>query len=366
MKRIQRRRFHRWSVVVGLLLSLVSCAGGPGGDGGGSGPPDWLTGQARDYPPERYLTGIGEGRQASTARDRARADLAKSFEVAIAETSSDLSEFRDEGSGRSSRQRISRDIRTRTFQVLEGVEIAELWFDPVGRRYHALAVLQRDRARRSLIAQIDPLDRQTADYLERADAADRLGRIAYLARAIELQRRRERLQRLLRVVDTSGRGRPARWSIEALTALLDTAFDGLRVERRVEACDEGDRAAVARALDSGLARAGVEVDPGADLVLVARLSLDPPVERQGWTWLRGRLELALASGGRTIGIHRWGLKQSAVEERVARRRLEDEIARVLGGSGLRPVLIDLLGRLVDDGEAAASPGETTAAGSACQ
>jgi hypothetical protein len=62
-------------VLIGLVLG-VSCAKAPVS-------PDWLTAEPADYPAARYLNGRGQGDAAGVARDRARTDLAKVFEVTV-------------------------------------------------------------------------------------------------------------------------------------------------------------------------------------------------------------------------------------------------------------------------------------------
>ncbi len=348
-------------LLIGLLSWLTACSTSPGRDD--DAPPDWLSGPSRDYPADRYLIGTGSGREPDSAKDRARADLAKAFEVAVDETMHDLSRVRLGAPGESERRiEVSREIDTRTHQVLEGVQIADLWFDPAHRRYHALAILRRAQARKALESRIEPLDEQTARYLEQAASShDRLQRIAYIARAFELQQRRHGLQRLLRVVDRSGRGRPARWSLPRLRAMLDQAFTTLSIKVDVQACQAEQRELIGRAVEAGLAATGITRAADASLVLHVRLSLDDPSRAQGWYWIRGRLGVSLESAGRTLGLHRWSIKQSAVELPVARQRAMDEIAGHLR-TGLRPVLIGFAIEAIGGGDAKAakSDGESTA------
>ena len=45
--------------------------------------PDWAGGVSEDYPAELYLLGVGAGPDRTMAEDRARAAIAKVFEVRI-------------------------------------------------------------------------------------------------------------------------------------------------------------------------------------------------------------------------------------------------------------------------------------------
>ena len=85
------------------------------------------------YPASQYLIGRGAAADLDDAKDRARADLAKAFEVGISAESSDLQTFErvtagNNGEGTSKGQlKISRNIQTRTDRVISGIEIADLW-----------------------------------------------------------------------------------------------------------------------------------------------------------------------------------------------------------------------------------------------
>ena len=55
--------------------------------------PDWINGASHKYPSEQYLIGRGQAATEEEARDRARADLAKIFEVSVAVESEDVQTF---------------------------------------------------------------------------------------------------------------------------------------------------------------------------------------------------------------------------------------------------------------------------------
>ena len=59
------------TLVLGLVLTACS-----------SNQPDWLNERSQQYPPERYLSAVGEADTRSTAEGRALANLAKIFAVA--------------------------------------------------------------------------------------------------------------------------------------------------------------------------------------------------------------------------------------------------------------------------------------------
>ncbi len=340
----------------GVLLLLLSACASDGDRSPAGARPSWVDEAYRVYPSSQYLVGTGEAATAALAKDRARADLAKVFSVAIDERGEDSTVVRQDADGQQRQMLIRREIRTQTKQVLEGVEIADVWFDPEQKQYHALAILRRARTRRVLTEQIAPLDRQTGVYLEQAEASrEVLARIAYLARALKLQRRRDALQRLLRVVDSSGRGIAVRWPLPAITAAIDDSFARLSVRPGARACDGSYQQGLEQALRGALAAAGMASDDAAGIDLLARLSLDDRVQRQGWYWLRGRLSLVLKdASGHVYGVRRWPLKQSATEVAMVERRIMDQIATILKRD-LRATVSDFaVSALAEGGRSASS------------
>src|SRR5687767_2572429 len=109
--------------VIALCVSLLpGCASNPHA-------PDWVNGTPAKYASAQYLSGRGQAASGEEARDRARADLAKTFEVNVSVESEDVQAFRS-GAGGQYEGRSARRIATRTDRVVEGMEIAETWQDP--------------------------------------------------------------------------------------------------------------------------------------------------------------------------------------------------------------------------------------------
>ena len=61
--------------MLAIAAALAGCASQP--------TPDWVAGDAREYPAHAYLVGRGQGPSGEEARDRARADLAKIFDAEV-------------------------------------------------------------------------------------------------------------------------------------------------------------------------------------------------------------------------------------------------------------------------------------------
>src|SRR5690606_36438917 len=91
----------RFAIV--LAVGLAGCASS-------AVTPDWVSGAAGKYPPSRYLVGRGEAEGGEEARDRARADLAKVFEVRVAVESEDEQAFRMDGTDDRYESRTARRV----------------------------------------------------------------------------------------------------------------------------------------------------------------------------------------------------------------------------------------------------------------
>lgn len=133
-------------VLFTLMLSLMSgCASKP------PAAPDWITGSSAGYISMHYLIGRGQASTQEEAKDRARADIAKIFQVAVVTSSDDVQKFKSSGTEAGQYEsQSSRHITTHTEQIVRGIQIAELWQDPATKNYHVLAVLPRLQTAASL------------------------------------------------------------------------------------------------------------------------------------------------------------------------------------------------------------------------
>ena len=314
-----------------LCLLAAACAGTPGGQGER---PDWIDGQSGKYPPELYLSGQGSAPTPQDAKDRARSELAKQFEVAVRERSQQAQTFSSQqGDGESSQsleQKVSRRLLTSTSRNLQGVQIPETWHDIANDRHHALAVLSRSRARHQFEQEIGALDDQSRQWLARAEAESvLLRRAAYVQQAIAAQQRRVVVQSSLQVVDASGRGSPPRVSLAELERSRAALLGRITLLSSASGEMAADLADLLSAASAG-AGFGVANSGAADFRLLARAMLDPVIEQDGWYWLRGTLQLDLRDdAGNDIGVRRWELKASSTSVERTRQRLLSDIDTLL-------------------------------------
>src|SRR5450631_2205508 len=102
--------------------------------------PDWIAGDSTQYKSAQYLIGRGQAATQEEAKDRARADSAKIFQVAVVASSDDVQKFKSAGAEAGQDQtQSSRNITTSTEQIVHGIQSAQLWQDPAMKNYHGLA-----------------------------------------------------------------------------------------------------------------------------------------------------------------------------------------------------------------------------------
>jgi len=309
------------------LLLLGGCASHPT-----SSQPDWVIGDSATYKSAQYLLGRGQGATQEDAKDRARADLAKIFQVAVVASSNDVQQFKSAGAaGGQYESQSSRSITTRTDQIIRGIQIAELWQDPSSKDFHALAVLPRLQTAASLREQVSQLDDATGNYITQSrNTNDLFLKIAAANRALESQLERDSLQKSLQVVDITGRGVEAQWNAATLKADLDTLLKRVRIASQVTADSTPGSADI---VAGALAQAGFMIETGQnpDFVLQARMNLNDMGFQEGWYWQRGSLEVTLteAANGRVRGTKRWDIKASGSDRETSIKRALNQADAIL-------------------------------------
>jgi hypothetical protein len=307
--------------VFALVLSLLSgCASQPS-------VPAWIAGEDARYQSGQYLIGRGQSTKLEEAKDRARADIAKTFQVAVVVSSEDnQSSKSDAGGAMKFEAQASRQISTHTDKIISGIQIAELWQDPATGSYHVLATLPRLQAANSLRQQIAELDSATRNYIEQSrKETDLFLQIAAASRALEAQQEREAVQKNLQVVDITGRGMEPQWTSAKLRSDLGELLKRVSIAPRVAAdAPPGFAEMVAGAL----AQAGFMLDTSEHpaFVVQAGLSLTDLGLKEGWYWQRGNLEITLTetANNRVRGTRRWGIKGNAPNSADAARRAMDQ------------------------------------------
>ena len=317
-----------------LFTVTIFLLGGCASSGSKSNQPDWIDGYSPKYAKALYLYGRGQASSVEDAKKRAQADLSEIFQVSIAVNSEDVQSYKSNSKSPSSEQfttESSRRIKTTTDQIIRGIEIAEIWQDPVRKDYHVLAVLKRQQAAAALRQQIDQLEEGVQAGVDQSkDSADLFVKLASLSKAIDTQIELEGLQKSLQVVSASGRGVDAKLNSARLKVELDELLKRVRVAPKVL---DGSTPGLEGILAGALAKAGFMVDTGENPVflLKASLKLSDLGIIDGWYWQRGNLEISVSESvtGRVRGTERWPIKSSARDRTTALKRALDEADTVL-------------------------------------
>lgn len=294
--------------------------------------PAWVTGDSIKFPTTLYITGHGSATELNSAKDIARSEIAKQFEVAIQEQTQQTQSYtqtQEEKGTALAEEQTSRSITTHTSRTLQGIEIGEQWRDKANKRYHVLAVLSRSRAQQQFEQEIDHLDRSTAQQLAQTEATPSpLAKAAHLQKAIELQQQRRMVQNGLQIVGVTGQGAPAPLSLPELQKNRDAIINKIKLATSATGELQDD---LQHQLSSAASAAGFFLsEEGADYTLNVNTTLDPLILQRGWYWLRGTLELNLKdSSGRDVGIQRWPLKVSSITIEQTRQRLLDDTNAIL-------------------------------------
>ena len=308
-----------------MLSLLTGCASQPT-------TPDWITGESTQYNNAQYLIGRGQAATQEEAKDRARADVAKIFQVAVVASSEDVQRSKSDSTDAAQYEaQASRRISTRTDQIIRGIRIAELWQDPATKDQHALAVLPRLQTAASLRQQISQLDEATGNHIEQSRKnSDLFLKIAAANLAVESEQERELLQKSLQIVDATGRGSESQWNSAKLKSDLGELLKRVRIAPQVAA---DSTPGLAEVLAGALANAGFMIETGQnpDFVLQARMVLTDLGFQEGWYWQRGVLEITLSetATGRVRGTRRWTVKSSAPDRESAAKRALNQADTIL-------------------------------------
>ena len=328
--------------LAGLLcvatLPVTACATAGKAAGGRERPPDWISGEALEWPRQRYVLGVGVADDRATAEDRARAEISRVFSTRVeGRTSAYSAETSTSGAGRDQtvqERSVVVDTQSYTAKVLQGVQIVETWQDPATRQVHALAVLDRRQTAARLREELAALDAEAGRHLASMGSDDRVSAATGALRWRGVQRRKQPVLADLRVVVPDEKQPGADPAVEARAA---EALARLDVVVNVE----GDRE---RTVEAGVGRAlaslGMRSRPGAgtgagDVAVSVQVSVEDLGEKDGWYFTRAAAAVTAAAnaGGRHLAQVRITERGSATLQAEsaprALRRLADAIASKL-------------------------------------
>lgn len=249
------------STILMVLISVLM-VGIHGCGMGRSSAPSWIQGASPEYPPERYLTGVGQADSMPVASERAYGAVAKIFKAQITAQSQDWESYLVlEKRGQSNTERhltLDQITKVSTDKAIENVRILDTWHDFKTGQYFALAGMDRSQAGAALVERMNELDQAVeAELADARQTQDKLAKVRNLRRAAKNLVLREAYNVDLRVIRASGQGDPPPHRVADLTLELEQ-FMAEHLSVAVEV--SGDQADVTRrAVTEGLLREGLPV-----------------------------------------------------------------------------------------------------------
>jgi LPP20 lipoprotein len=323
-------------IILGLLLASVAPSLAL------AARPAWVDGNAKMFPTELYLVGRGTGATANEAQNRARGDLATVFEVRVQVNDESSTTVTKAGKKEKVERQAQQRVSAKTDKVVKGINIEEVWRDPVTQEFHALATLSRSQAAASLREEIKKIDEAVQMEMSKAEAEnDPLVALGALARAMDTAMSRDAFQTALKVVDGSGKGLEAPISRAMVKAKFDDTLKNIKIATELESGT--DNSAFSTTLGGGLAAAGflAQGTDTADFVLVGQMDTTDLGVSNGWHWMRGAIKVSLVekASGQVRGSKTWMVKASARDAKTIHARLMMEVEKLLKGE-LRAAIIE--------------------------
>ena len=322
--------FIRISMLFLVVSLLSSCVSNNAEDANKQ--PDWVSGHSEQYSQKQSLLGVGEADTMADAKSRARAEIAKIFNVAIDASTVDRGAFEsttlNQLTTTGESLLVAREVRESTSQRLEGVSIAQVWKDSASQRVYALAILPRLKTTMSLRREIEQIDSASHALIDKARAqASLITKIRQSDQAISLQFQRRVLNKQLKVVSIVGEGVTAPWSLKKLMVDRDTllARISINVEARGKQADK-----LQQTLANVLANQGFQVTTEGDYTLIAVLDSTALPPQNGWHYQKAVLTVSLSGENKTsLGGYDWDFKVSSTEGVLADVRVLEKARSLL-------------------------------------
>ena len=324
------------------ITFISACSTSPSGFNS-SEAPKWVYSEPEIYSTAKFLTATGSASKSEQAKARAISNLAKIFEVQVSDVSTVRQDVKvkleDDVETVKKDQRMVDSVNLKTDKMMQGVRIAEQWFNSKELTYHALAILDRTQAGNSVRREMNRLDEETQYSLNQSEKRnDPLLIISDLQTAKTLQKQRQALQKSLNIIDVSGRGLVPLWGSNEINERLQLALRQLPLQTRAESKQMTD---LGNMLQGAVSKAGFTVQNSANnYQLIASLDQAEPIKSDGWFWLRAtlKLELIAQDGVTVMGFQSWPLKVTAGERTQLQSRLHNAVNKKLEEEVLNSIL----------------------------
>lgn len=309
---------------------------------GGEPSPEWIRSTHQSYPPERYLTGLGEAESREQAEKRAYAAVARVFSAKVKAQSMDYETYSIQESGEShhTRRELQLDRRTQvtTSKVLENVKVLDVWNQPSTRQFFVLAGLDRQQAEQGILERLQDWDIKIENMVNQGRThPQKIQRIRGYKQAMTLLADRDMLNVDLRVIRASGESLPSSYRIPQIQRELT---DFVARELVISVTIEGDHHEdVERAIWEGLKQEGLlggaantHSGETEDLAIVGKghlWSLDIPDPLFTYVRWCGDIDVYENPTHRLIGVISETGREGHITEQEARVRATSAMQQVL-------------------------------------
>jgi hypothetical protein len=167
--------------------------------------PRWIQEPHQEYPPELYIVSVGSGDSRASAEEQARVNIAKVFETEIKAREELVEKYTEVGTERktcfSQSIELLRKTSLQTHRVLKNIVIDKVYFERSGKKYYALAYLDRQKTTRVLLQEIQ----ENALFIERyyqkfKEELSPIKKYVYLSQAISYAFLNQKLRGDLRIL----------------------------------------------------------------------------------------------------------------------------------------------------------------------
>jgi hypothetical protein len=309
--------------------------------------PGWVEGEDANFPRTTYLCGVGFGPDRTAAENGAYAALAKIFVANVAQMSQDfMGAYSKTGAPSLEVQSSETLTKVSTSKMFTGVELKEVWEDTGKKVTYGLACLDRAKESKRLRDLISTADSKAGSFLDKSNAAgDKVGKMKYLAQAMDAVLEREAQNVELRLVEVDGTGIGSPYAPADVASQLEAAVSAIKIGVRVEGAEFTDD--FKSAFIEGLKKRSYEVtdlsggeEPGLDVLVNVKVSFENEEgggAAKGMLFARGVaiVEVKNLEAGKVITSlterHKEGHKSFTEAQRKAVRWLGKNIVDKLGG-----------------------------------
>ncbi|MFH1367514.1 MAG: LPP20 family lipoprotein [Elusimicrobiota bacterium] len=254
--------------------------------------PDWLNGSSKQFPDKDYIIGVGIAQNLDNARSNARAEIAKIFRVTISQVSessqSETTSVKERAVKSFGEAKSESKTRVSTDEVIQGIKIAQTYFDKKKKTYYALATLDKKKARAMLSDQIAGQEAIINNGLMGAmQSESAVEKVRFLTAANDAFDKEEELVSKRKIVDPISVPEISALPREALRAKLDVAKSKV-----IFIVNSSDNDNLKSAISERITRLGFKIAPvdsankyADNTIIYVKCALSvEPAERNNPTW----------------------------------------------------------------------------------